>query len=137
MSDKGKILICDDDAHLRDSLHDLLEMEGYEIQEAGSGAEAMKRVAGVSFDVIFMDYNLPDGTGIDVIHQIRKTNTESQILMMTAHASLDAALKAIQESVYDFLTKPVDFDHLKRVIAKALVKLRLEQENRRLLRELR
>src|SRR5262249_52353399 len=64
-------------------------------------------------------------------------NTESQILMMTAHASLDTALKAIQESVYDFLIKPVDIPHLKKVLAKAVEKLRLEQENRRLIRELK
>ena len=136
MDAKGRILIVDDDAHLRDSVRDNLELEGYEVQEAGTGAEAVKQAAG-RFDVILMDYNLPDSTGIEVIREIRKTDVESQILMLTAHASLDAALKAIQESVYDFLTKPVDFDHLKRAIAKALDKLHIEQENRRLIRELK
>lgn len=137
METKGRILMVDDDANLRESVRDNLELEGYDVSEAGSQAEALDRVAKGSFDVILMDYNLPDATGIDVIRRIRKTNTESQILMLTAHASLDAALKAIQESVYDFLTKPVDFEHLKRVIAKALGKLRLEQENRRLIQELK
>jgi signal transduction histidine kinase len=63
-------------------------------------------------------------------------NHESEILMLTAHASLDTALKAIQESVYDFLVKPVDFDYLKRAICRALEKLRLGQENRRLIGDL-
>src|SRR5581483_1214058 len=103
----------------------------------GTGQEALKAVVTDFFDIILMDFNLTDGTGIDVIRQIRKTNTESQILMMTAHASLDTAIKAIQESVYDFLIKPVDFNHLKRVIAKCLEKLRLQQENQRLIAELR
>ena len=134
---KGRILLVDDDANLRDSMHDNLEMEGYSVQEAGTAAEALKKAGGGGFDVILMDFNLPDGTGIDAIRAIRKTNTETQILMLTAHASLDTALKAIQESVYDFLTKPVDFEHLKRVISKALDKLRIEQENRRLLQELK
>ena len=134
---KSKILVVNDDENLRDSLQDNLEMDGYEVVGAGTGRDALKAVAGNFFDVILMDFNLTDTTGIDVIREIRKTNTESQILMMTAHGSLDTAIKAIQESVYDFLIKPVDFDHLKRVIAKSLEKLRLQQENQRLIAELR
>lgn len=132
-----KILVVDDDANLRESVRDNLELEGYDVTEAGTGAEAMKAVVTGFYDVILMDFNLPDATGIDVIRDIRKVNTESEILMLTAHASLDTALKAIRESVYDFLVKPVDFDVLKRVIAKAVEKLRLIQDNRRLIEDLR
>ncbi|MBI3505135.1 MAG: response regulator [Proteobacteria bacterium] len=134
---KGKILIVDDDANLRESLKDNLELDGYEIAEAGTGQEAMRLVVTGFYDVILMDFNLTDTTGIEVIRQIRKVNTESQILMMTAHASLDTALKAIQESVEDFLIKPVDFNYLKRAISKSLEKLRLRQENQRLINDLR
>ena len=130
---ESKILIVDDDAHLRETLRDLLEMEGYKVFEAGSGAEAMKMVVSDFFHVILMDFNLTDKTGIEVIKDIRKLNTDSQILMMTAHASLDTAVRAIQESVYDFLIKPVDFNHLRRSIKKAEEKLYLEQENKRLI----
>lgn len=133
---KGKILVIDDDNNLRETLRDLLELEGYEVAEAADGAQAMQRVVTGFYDLILCDFQLTDRTGIEVIHQIRQMNKESQILMMTAHASLDTAVKAIQESVYDFLIKPVDIDYLKRVIAKALDKLRLEQENRRLIAEL-
>jgi len=129
----SKILITDDDSHLRETLRDLLEMEGYQVFEAASGAEAMKMVVSDFFHVILMDFNLTDKTGIEVIKDIRKLNTDSQILMMTAHASLDTAVKAIQESVYDFLIKPVDFNYLRRAIKKAEEKLYLEQENKRLI----
>ncbi|MBI5595145.1 MAG: hybrid sensor histidine kinase/response regulator [Elusimicrobia bacterium] len=132
-----RILVVDDDANLRESVRDNLELEGYEVVEAGTGAEAMKAVVTGFFDVILMDFNLPDSTGIEVIRDIRKVNTESEILMLTAHASLDTALKAIRESVYDFLVKPVDFDVLKRAIGKAVEKLRLTQDNRRLIEDLR
>lgn len=128
-----KVLIVDDDAHLRETLRDLLEMEGYKVFDAESGQEAMRRVVTDFFDIILMDFNLTDKTGIEVIKDIRKVNTDSQILMMTAHASLDTAVKAIQESVYDFLIKPVDFNYLKRAMKKALEKLYLEQENKRLI----
>lgn len=125
---KGKILIVDDDANMRESVSDNLEVSGYETAQASSAAEAVAQVKKTQFDVILMDYNLTDGTGIDAIQQIRALNSESQILMVTAHASLDTALKAIQESVDDFLTKPVNFDHLKRAIEKSLEKMRLKQE---------
>jgi len=134
---KGRVLVVDDDAHLRESLMDNLEMEGYEAVGAASGQEALRAVVTNPYEVILMDFNLTDTTGIEVIQQIRKINTESQILMMTAHASLDTAIKAIQESVYDFLVKPVDFNYLKRAIGKAMEKFRLQQENQRLIRELR
>lgn len=134
---KAKVLIVDDDANLRDSLRDNLELDAYEVTEAATGQEALKAVVTGFYDVILMDFNLTDTTGIEVIHQIRRINTESQILMMTAHASLDTALKAIQESVYDFLIKPVDLGYLKRAIDKCVEKLRLRQENQRLISELR
>jgi len=133
----SKILIVDDDAHLRETLRDLLEMEGYQVFEASSGAEAMSAVASDFFHIILMDFNLTDKTGIEVIKDIRRLNTDSQILMMTAHASLDTAVKAIQESVYDFLIKPVDFNYLRSAIRRAEEKLRLEQENQRLLNVLK
>lgn len=133
----SKVLIVDDDAHLRETLRDLLEMEGYQVFEASSGLEAMSAVASDFFHIILMDFNLTDKTGIEVIKDIRHLNTESQILMMTAHASLDTAVKAIQESVYDFLIKPVDFNYLRSAIRRAEEKLRLEQENQRLLNVLK
>jgi len=131
------ILIVDDDAHLRETLQDLLELEGYSIVQAASGQEAMNLVVSQFFDVILMDFNLTDKTGIEVIRDIRKFNQDSQIIMITAHASLDTAVRAIQESVYDFLIKPVDLNHLKRVIKKALEKLRLEQDVKTLVAELK
>lgn len=133
----GKILIVDDDANMRESICDNLEVEGYQVSQAESGAAAMAAVRKEFFDVILMDFNLGDSTGIDVIKQIRTINTQSQILMLTAHASIDTAIKAIQESVTDFMAKPVDPEKLKHSIAGAMKKLRLEQENRRLIEDLR
>ncbi|MEK7389224.1 MAG: ATP-binding protein, partial [Elusimicrobiota bacterium] len=127
----------DDDANMRESLGDNLEIDGYEIALAASGAEAVAQVKKTQFDVILMDYNLTDGTGIDAIRKIREMNSDSQILMITAHASLDTALKAIQESVDDFLAKPVNFDHLKRAIARSLEKMKLKRENKRLIENLK
>jgi signal transduction histidine kinase len=132
-----KILVVDDDDNLRETLSELLEIEGYDVYQAGSAKECMELVSRDFFNVILMDYNLIDGTGLDVVKEIRKFNTRSQIIMITAHASLNAVVKAIQESVYDFLIKPVDFDYLKRAIKMALEKFYLEQSNRELLQRLK
>ena len=134
---KGSVLIVDDDANMRETIADNLEEDGCETAQAASGAAAVAAVGKRDFDVIIMDYNLGDLTGIEVIRKIRAVNTRSQILMLTAHASLDTAIKAIQESVADFMSKPVDFDRLKHSILKALEKLRLQEENRRLLADLK
>ena len=138
MSDKQvKILVVDDDNNLRETLADLLELEGYKVYQAGDGKECMDLVATEFFAVILMDYNLPDETGLDLIRKIRGFNQESQILMITAYASLNAIMEAMKESVYDFLVKPVDFDYLKRTINRALDKYFLEQSNRELLTQLK
>ena len=132
-----KILVVDDDDNLRGTLSELLELEGYDVYQAGSAKECMNLVENDFFNVILMDYNLVDGTGLDVVKSIRRFNTQSQVIMITAHASLNTVIKAIQESVYDFLVKPVDLDHLKRTIKMAMEKFRLEQSNRRLLEQLK
>jgi len=136
MEKQAKILIVDDDNNLRETLTDLLEMEGHSVYQAGSRAECLDLVAAEFFNAIIMDYNLPDASGLDIIKQIRTFNSETQILMVTAHASLNAMIGAMQESVYDFLIKPVDFDYLKRTIKRALEKFYLEQSNRELLEQL-
>ncbi len=132
-----KILVVDDDDNLRQTVAELLELEGYNIFEAASGKECMELVNKEFFNIILMDYNLGDGTGLDYVNMIRSVNTESQIIMITAHASLSTVIKAIQESVYDFLTKPVDFDYLRRTIKMALRKMYLEQRNKELLAQLK
>ncbi|MGB2579803.1 signal transduction histidine kinase [Elusimicrobium simillimum] len=136
MEKQAKVLVVDDDKNLRETLADLLEMEGYSVYQAGDGKECLDLVASEFFNVIIMDYNLPDVTGLEIIKQIRTFNSETQILMVTAHASLNAMIGAMQESVYDFLIKPVDFDYLKRTIKRALEKFYLEQSNKELLQQL-
>ena len=136
MEKQVKILVVDDDNNLRETLVDLLEIEGYRVYQAGTAQECLEICTHEFFHVILMDYNLPDETGMDLIRKIRSFNQDSQIIMITAYASLNAIIEAMQESVYDFLIKPVDFDYLKRTLNRALDKYFLEQSNKELLAEL-
>lgn len=137
MNKQVKILVVDDDNNLRETLVDLLEIEGYKVYQAGNAKECLDVCAGEFFNIILMDYNLPDETGLDLIRKIRTFNQDSQIIMITAYASLNAIMEAMQESVYDFLIKPVDFDYLKRTIHRALDKYFLEQSNKELVAQLK
>lgn len=136
MDQRAAILIVDDDAHIRESLLDNLEAVGYEVAQASCEKEALEHVHSRFFDVIIMDYNLTGATGIEVIQKIKKINSESKILMLTADTSQVTAVMAIQEAVSDFLVKPVEMDRLKHAISSALEKLRLLQENRRMTQQL-
>ena len=137
MEKQVKILVVDDDNNLRETLVDLLEIEGYKVYQAGNAEECLEICASEFFQIILMDYNLPDKNGMDLIREIRSFNQDSQIIMITAYASLGAIMEAMQESVYDFLMKPVDFDYLKRTINRALDKYFLEESNRELVAELK
>jgi len=131
-----KILVVDDDNNLRETMADLLEIEGYKVYQASCASECLTLCQTDTFNIILMDYNLPDETGMELIRKIRAFNKESQIIMITAYASLNAIIEAMQESVYDFLIKPVDFEYLKRTINRALDKYFLEEKNRALLAQL-
>ncbi len=137
MEPKARILIVDDDPHIRESLSDVLEDAGYEVFKASGEQEALDQVRARSFDVILMDYNLPNSTGIQIIKKIRKIDLKSQVLMLTADRTQETAVMALQESVADFLVKPVDVDRLKHSISNSLEKLRLMRENERMNLELK
>ena len=134
---KPRILIVDDDPHIRESLSDVLEDAGYEVFKASGEQEALMEVKARLFDVILMDYNLPNSTGIQIIKKIRKIDSKSQVLMLTADRTQETAVMALQEAVADFLVKPVDVDRLKHAISNSLEKLRLMRENERITLELK
>jgi signal transduction histidine kinase len=133
----AKILVVNEDLHLRETLKDILAAEGYKVYTAESGKKALELAVSRFFEIIIIDFSLSDKTGIEVIKNIRRFNLDSQIIMLTAHSSLQAAVGATQESVYDFLIKPIDFNYLKRVVKKALEKLQLEQSIKNLAAELK
>jgi DNA-binding NtrC family response regulator len=85
------------------------------------------------YHVALLDYELGDMTGLALAKELRRTNEEINIILMTAHASLDMAVKAIQADVYDYLIKPIDSNQFKRSLDNALEKNRLTLENKRLL----
>src|SRR5258708_7303429 len=131
------VLLVDDDVNILDTAKDILEEAKYTVDTASTGAAALKLLGEKQFNVVVVDFQLPDSTGLELARKIREHNIDTCVILMTGHASLEMAVKAIQESVYDYLIKPVDPAQLQRTIEKALEKQRLTLENKQLLHDLR
>src|SRR5579862_8928989 len=111
---KPAILLVDDDVNILDTAKDILEEAGYEITTASNGAHALEQLGKKSFNVVVVDFQLPDSTGLELARKVREHNEETCVVLMTGHASLEMAVKAIQEAIYDYLIKPVDPGQLRR-----------------------
>ncbi|MDH4303596.1 MAG: sigma-54 dependent transcriptional regulator [Nitrospira sp.] len=118
----AKILIVDDDPDIVLMLEDRLQATGYETVAALEGQQALDLIVQESPQLVLLDLTLPKLSGIDVLKRLAqmKPVDSPPVIVMTAHASIQAAVEAMKEGAYDFLTKPLDNDHLLIVIRKAL-----------------
>ncbi len=113
------ILVVDDEKNITDLLRDILEDEGFYVDTAFSMSQAKEKIKDRDFDVIFLDVWLPDGEGLDLIPVIKQQNPLSKIIMISGHANIPIAVKALKEGAFDFLEKPVSTDSILAVIQKA------------------
>src|SRR5258706_896068 len=134
---KETILLVDDDVNILDTAKDILEEADYEISTASTGAKALELLDKKAFNVVVVDFQLPDATGLELARKVRERNDFTLVVLMTGHASLEMAVKAIQEAVYDYLIKPVDPAQLKRTLERALEKQILVLQNKQLIDDLK
>ncbi|MGQ9729939.1 MAG: response regulator transcription factor [Candidatus Zipacnadales bacterium] len=116
---KARILLVDDEPHLRDMITRKLTLEGYEVLATGSGAEALKLVAEAHPDLILLDIGLPDINGVSVCEEARQQTT-APILMLTGEVSPTVAVRALDLGATDYVRKPVDLNELVARIRAAL-----------------
>src|ERR1700690_3451562 len=114
------VLLVDDALNILDTAKDILEDANYEVSTATNGQEAIALLESNVFNVVVVDFQLPDTTGLELARKVRERNDHTMVILMTGHASLEMAVKAIQEAVYDYLIKPVDPAQLQRTIERAL-----------------
>ncbi len=125
----GMVLVVDDEAGIRESLSGILEDEGYEVMTAASGEEALDLVRDNSPDIVFLDVCLTGIDGIETLLQIKET-LDIPVIMISGHANIATAVKAIQLGAYNFLEKPLSLDNVLIVAKRALETKRLLSENR-------
>ncbi|NLC69730.1 MAG: sigma-54-dependent Fis family transcriptional regulator [Desulfuromonadaceae bacterium] len=137
MKNQFQILIVEDEAPNREALAMLLKKAGYEIQVAASGEEAFERLNKTTFDIVVTDLFLPGINGIEILKRVKKESPDTHVLMITGNASAETAVEAMKEGAFDYITKPINFEKLKLLMAKALEKSLLVAENTYLRQQLR
>ncbi|HBO84784.1 MAG: Fis family transcriptional regulator [Deltaproteobacteria bacterium GWC2_42_11] len=137
MTEKGSILVVDDEKGQREILKTILEDEGYDVTAAGSGRDALRIVQRSSFDCILTDLKMPGMDGIQLMKEILKASQWVSIVIMTAHGTISSAVGAMKHGAFDYLTKPLDRDEIIIVIKNAVDKANLLKENISLKAELR
>jgi DNA-binding NtrC family response regulator len=133
----GSILIIDDEAAIRESLETLLELEGYRVVSAETGEEGLARIAERAYDLILLDFALPDRNGLEILTDIRDRDPNLAVIMITAYGTVENAVRAMQGGAVNFVQKPWDNEKLLADIRAAVARRRAEEENIQLKRALK
>ena len=124
----GTVLIVDDEAAIRESLETLLELEGYEVDTASDGAEGLARLAERPYDLVLLDFAMPERNGIEVLQDIRERDSELAVIMITAYGTVENAVNAMQAGATNFIQKPWDNEKLLADVRTAVGQRRAEAE---------
>jgi len=132
MAHKIQVLLADDDPVLRKLLPYQLTPFGLGLQTVGNGHELLTALGESDYDVILLDVNMPDISGVDALKQIKKLEDPPEVIMLTSDTTLSTGLEAIKNGAYDYITKPAEPEHLQAVIYRAEEKRRIVRQNARL-----
>ena len=131
-ADRAAVLVVDDEGIVQEVLSALLSRRGYEVVTAGSGEEALEALTLRPYDVVLLDLMLPAVDGLETLRRIRERDAEQTVIMMTAFGSVESAVEAMRMGAFHYLTKPFKNDEVLLLVAKAIERRRLLEENRRL-----
>jgi len=129
MSDKPKILIVDDEERFRLTLAKMLTAQGLEVAGVEGGREALEELARQPCDVIILDLRMPEMDGIEALAEIKKVHPEIEVIVLTGHASVDAAMEIIKRGGYYYLLKPYPIEELMEKI-EAAYERKVERQQR-------
>ena len=134
ISPAGAILIIDDEFEIRESLQTLLELEGYSVETAADGEEGLAQIAQRPYDLVLLDFALPDRNGIEILHDLRDRAPDLAVIMITAYGTVENAVNAMQGGAVNFIQKPWQNEKLLADVAAAIGRRRAEEENQQLKR---
>jgi DNA-binding NtrC family response regulator len=133
----GSVLIIDDESAIRESLETLLEFEGYTVDSAESGEQGLAKLGEHPFDLVLLDFALPDRNGLEILADIRDRDPDMAVIMITAYGTVDNAVRAMQNGATNFIQKPWDNEKLLADVRAAVARRRVEAENEQLKRALK
>ncbi len=124
-----RILIVDDEPLIRSGLRQQLEGPGRSIAECGSGAEAIALMKGVEIELVLLDINLPDISGLEILEWLAANRKSASVIMMSGDESMESAIRALRHGAADFVRKPYDVEDIRHKVSTVLHHRRLEQSN--------
>lgn len=130
-----RILVVDDEEIIRDSLSYILQEEGYKVDSAVDGADALEKMADKEYDLVFTDLKMPKISGIELLEEISSNKSSTFSIVITAYASIDSAVSALRIGAYDYIVKPLDFDYVLMKVKRLFEYKSLAKENMILRRE--
>ena len=136
-SNAGKVLIIDDEAAIRESLQILMEEDGYEVVNAEDGEQGLGFLDTQAFDLVLLDFQLPDRNGLEILKDIRERDPEMAVIMITAYGTPENAVAAIQGGAANFIAKPWTNEKLQADVRAAIGRKRVQEENIQLKRQLK
>ncbi|MGH7460142.1 MAG: sigma-54-dependent transcriptional regulator, partial [Longimicrobiales bacterium] len=132
----ARLLIADDEKHIAEGLKMLLEEEGYSADTATDGNRAWEKVESGEYGLVLADLKMPGLDGLELFARMREQSIDSEFIIITGKGTVDSAVEAMRNGVYDYLTKPLDLDRLKALIPKALEKYQVRTANQQLQKRL-
>jgi len=130
--EKARILLAEDEQTQRDLLEGFLKKEGFSVDAVGNGKEALLKLEESLFDIVLVDYRMPEMDGLQTLKEIRKRYVDLPVVMMTAYGTVETAVVSMKEGAFDYLTKPIDLDELLIKLQKLMERAGLIRENREL-----
>jgi len=124
------ILLIDDEKSIRNVLKDILQHEGYRIEEASDGEQGLQKMAAQPFDLVLCDIKMPKMDGLEVLQQIMQLQPDVPVIMISGHGTIETAVDAVKKGAFDFIAKPPDLNRLLITIRNALDKNTLVKETR-------
>lgn len=128
----AKILVIDDEKSIRNTLKEILEFEGHDVQDAPDGLEGLRKAEQEKFDLVFSDIKMPKMDGLEFLEKIQDMQTDTPIIMISGHGSIETAVEAIKKGAFDFIAKPLDLNRLLITVRNALDRSTLAKETRSL-----
>jgi DNA-binding NtrC family response regulator len=129
MKNAIRILIVDDETIVRESLGSWFREEGFTVDIAQSGKEALEKLTAGTWDIFLLDIKMPGMDGLELQRKIKEINAEATIIIMTAYASVETAVEAMKQGAYDYITKPFDPENLQLMVRNAVERKQLVSEN--------
>lgn len=136
MKQRERVLVVDDESSVTGALEVILGEQGYEVETADTARQAQARLSARPFALVLTDLRLPDASGIDLVAAIRRESPDTEVILMTAHGSLELAIETIKLGAYYYLEKPVTPEQVVMLVERALQYAAVQRENRTLRRAL-